>query len=110
MPTTSEIGANQLIEALLGVARVSANGNSTIKDDLSPAILILAELIASISAAAAVEPESRIELRARRLAEMENSLADLEPHRRATVARERLGLSKTGYYRDRAVAKNMRIL
>lgn len=106
----TEMDTAQLIEALLGAIRVSARSDSAVRDALSPAILILAELISSISIPQVAAPESRIEQRARGLAEIENSLVDLEPRRRATVARERLGVSRSGYYRGRAVAKEMRIL
>lgn len=101
----------ELIEALIGVAKVISRGDPAAKDDLSPAILILAELIASISMVEVGAPESRIEQRARRLAEIENSLVnDIERGERAKIVRKRLGLSKSGYYRDRATAKKMRML
>jgi hypothetical protein len=110
------MSADPLIEALLGAMRVSARGDAAVRDDLSPAILILAELIASVSAAAEVAitentaPESRIEERARRLAEIENSLLDLDPRHRAKVGQQRLGVSRSMYYRDRTIAKKMRML
>jgi hypothetical protein len=104
------VANDQLIEALIGVAKVCATGSSTVKDDLSLAILILVELVACISTANVEMSESRIEQRARRLAEIENSLVDLEPRECATITRQRLGLSKSSYYRNRAVAKQMRIL
>lgn len=86
-----------LPKAIAGIVRAMRQ-RPELAEDLNPALLILAESLATC----AVAPQ--VDAKLARLAALEHQLADLEPGERALAIRTRLKISKTTYYERRLSA------
>lgn len=69
---------------------------------------LLAVIEASLEVLAAGRRRADSERLARRVAQLEQQLADRDPGERRAVICERLGLSRAGYYRLRQLARESR--